>query len=325
MRTPARLIRAVTDSRPENCPPLTPRQQALHDRILAAGALAMARFGRPNITLGEFAVAIRLPPATIRRHFPDLDSLLGHIIRAHLRAILARFAEVPADAPDRPAALRAAYLAEARGEDGGYTAAHQLLLRDGLDLPPDEAAPTLALHASVKQILGDDPRFHALLDLPSLASARVEALLAAITQPVPHAAARPVAQPVARSVARSVAQSAGRAAPEPAPQFACQSPPDAASQPASQGPSQPEARPELRPDTQPATQPHAQPAPEPAPNPARAPALILQPSSRPPAAGPRAPADVAWRPRPIRPTPLRPPLIPLPPARAPRAAARASP
>jgi AcrR family transcriptional regulator len=87
MPIPIRTLRARADDLPNARPHLSARELDREDRILDTARALIFHFGRVNLTLDALAVAIRLAPATIRRHVPDLDSLLAELITRHLRAI----------------------------------------------------------------------------------------------------------------------------------------------------------------------------------------------------------------------------------------------
>jgi len=151
----------------------------------------MATFGRAGITVAGLAIALRMAPATIRRHFVDPDCILAEILRRHLHAIAETLGNVGWHTPNRPAARRAAYAAHTR-TDGVTTQRHQLLLRHRHTLPPDLAEPLEHLREQIGQML--DPANPAvalvLLDTPEVQPAQVEAMLGAVVIPKPGPPAR---------------------------------------------------------------------------------------------------------------------------------------
>lgn len=150
------------------------------ETILDVARYLIADEGLENITFTRLARALRMSPATLAFHFVDLPALLGHIIRQHLRALSAELGHVRADDPDRYHKRRAAYLAYTRTPLGGLTEAHLLLVRDRHTLPPDERDGIEDIRRGIGELLTDDlvEEAFALLDLPYLDPARVEARLA---------------------------------------------------------------------------------------------------------------------------------------------------
>jgi AcrR family transcriptional regulator len=171
---------------------LTERQRETRELILAAGIALMAREGRHNITFGNLAIALEIGTATLRRHFADLDALLGTILRDHLMALARALGAVPDDVPDRQKARRAAYLAATRTPLGGFTEAHLLLVRDCHLLPDDERIPLEEIRHGLGVLLAGEQAAFAflLLDAPFLTAAEIETHLAPRTQPEAATAAR---------------------------------------------------------------------------------------------------------------------------------------
>ena len=193
MKTPARILRARIDEAPGPRRYLSNRDLDRRDRILQAGCLVLAEFGRHAITMASFALGLGLLPGTVRRLFPDLDNLLGEIIRQHIRAVSIAVCAVPQDVADRPAAQRAAYITATRTSLGAPAAA-QLLLLDRRLLPPDERASIEAARDSLAEILGGPHGMLILnlLDMACLSPAQIEATIAILA---PAAASPPEAAP----------------------------------------------------------------------------------------------------------------------------------
>ena len=196
MPIPARIIRRQCDDLPGQRPKTSWAEQDRRDRILDGAQSIMATYGRAAIRLTDFALGMRMAPATIRRAFPDMDYLLAEILYRHLRAIVAAMAKVAYDAPNRDQARRSAYLAATRTALGGPTDAHILLTRDRHLLPPDEAEPLDALRLSIGDMLAGPNAVAALalLDTPELTPAEIETALAALTSadaPARPASSRP--------------------------------------------------------------------------------------------------------------------------------------
>jgi AcrR family transcriptional regulator len=170
---------------------LTQREQAREDRILRDAQFLIARFGAAAITFTNLAIAIKIAPGTLRRHFTDFDALLGEIMRRHLRAIATAIGEIPIDAPHRARLQRAAYISATRNL-GAPTEAQLILITHRNTLAQDERESVNDLRATIGQILGGD---HAeatlhLLDCPHYDAGQIERMLAALQtcQPAPAAA-----------------------------------------------------------------------------------------------------------------------------------------
>jgi AcrR family transcriptional regulator len=179
---PARILRGHAEDLPGGRPHLSAADLDRQDRILATGLSLFARFGRAGITMAVFAAAMRLSPSTVRRHFPDLDALLAHLITRHLLAIAAALGDVPADAPDRSTRLLAAYIAATRTGFGAPTEPHLLLLRERHALPDDLAAPIGQIRGQIGETLAgpNGEAALALLDTPNLHAPQIQAMLAAL-------------------------------------------------------------------------------------------------------------------------------------------------
>jgi AcrR family transcriptional regulator len=199
MPTPTRLLRAIVDNLPGRSRTLSEKQQARREEILAAALGIMVKHGRSGLTMAGFATALRSSPATIRRIFFDLDSILAELLNRHLLAIFAAIGQVPEDAPARKTALRAAYLKTTRTGQGALADAHRLLLRERHTLPPDLAAPLEQAIKSLGEILAgaNADAALALLDTPSLQAPQIEAMLAGLNPKAvePQAPIRPKPAP----------------------------------------------------------------------------------------------------------------------------------
>jgi AcrR family transcriptional regulator len=182
MTTPTRILQATVDGLPGHRRRFTEKQRDRQEKILSAGLILMARHGRSGLTMGAFGIAIGLAPAAIRRIFVDIDSILSELLVRHLLAIFRAMGEIPADAPNRKSALRAADLAATRTADGRLAAPHILLLRERHSLPPDLATEIEQTRDSIGEVLAGalGPAALALLDTPGLPPSRLEAMLAAL-------------------------------------------------------------------------------------------------------------------------------------------------
>jgi AcrR family transcriptional regulator len=214
MRTPDRILRADAEKLERDPPDLTQRELEQYTRILAVTEGLMARHGIHTMTASGHAQALRMGPATLRRHFSDLDILLATLISRHQRKIAHALAQVPRDAPDRAQKLRAAYLAYTRADPGAVTDAHLLLVRDRHLLPEDLLTHIEQTRRNLGETLapGHAEEALALLDMPALDAPCIEAALAAIT-----ATEQPKAAPPAPKPAAPIAACRDRPIPAPPP------------------------------------------------------------------------------------------------------------
>ena len=192
MPPPLRILRNMVE-RVVPRPPLNPRQQEREHRVLQAGEALLAAFGRQGITFALLATALRISAASLRWHYADLDALLAKILRRHLRAIAAALDAVPAAAPNRGPALRAAYLAATRNPDGTLKPAHLLLTRDRHLLPPDELAPIeQARNSLARQLAAGGPANTIdIADTAWIDAAGIEPVLATLAANPPAQRAAP--------------------------------------------------------------------------------------------------------------------------------------
>jgi AcrR family transcriptional regulator len=205
MHTPPRILRAEIEDIPGARPRLSARERERQAVILAAGRRVLVNHGRAGIRLADLAIALGMAPATIRRYFPDLDDLLGEILRTHLLAISSAIGEALSNAPattncanpgaiaaHRQATARAAYLAATRTVLGFHTEAHLLLMRERHHLPPDLFAAIEGTRAALGEVLAGDHWAEALglLDLPELSPAMIEGMLRVLVPPARTAAPR---------------------------------------------------------------------------------------------------------------------------------------
>jgi AcrR family transcriptional regulator len=191
MHISPRIIRAEAEAL--GCLPkfLTDKQREQRDNILRLGRSILAKHGRDRVGFIDIAVGLNITKAALRRHFVDIDALLGNIILRHLRALVAELAKIPHDAPDRERKRRAAYIAATRTPMGGLTQDHLLLVRDLKLLPEDERIPLELLRDEIGRIVAGEHFELALelLDQPYFDANDVEAKLA------PHTAPRRAAVP----------------------------------------------------------------------------------------------------------------------------------
>jgi AcrR family transcriptional regulator len=140
-----------------------------------------ARYGRQAISFRNFAIALKMAPATLRNHFADLDELFVKILVNHIMDISRAIGEVPRD----PASRRAAYLAATRAPFGGLTQTHALLVYERQHLPPDLREFIDSLHGPFGEVCAPKPadpclaaKTLALLDSPCFEAADIETALA---------------------------------------------------------------------------------------------------------------------------------------------------
>jgi AcrR family transcriptional regulator len=175
---PRRLPRLRAEPAPSRRA-LTQRERNVQAYILEAAGNIFVVHGRGPIVMTKFACALGLAPATIRRHFYDLDHIFAHILSGYLDTILAGLGEMPGVARHIQAARRMIYFRLTRGVSGIATPMHALLLRDRFLLPRDELEPLEAQRQAIGRVLGGDAWEETLylLDAPSLDLAKIEALL----------------------------------------------------------------------------------------------------------------------------------------------------
>lgn len=185
MQTPARILRTEARNLNPERAPLSDRQSARRETILKLAQSLMARHGSNTITLGSLAIALDISITKIRRHFADLDALLGEILRNHLLALSDAIGDIPFNAPDRHAQQRAAYHAFTHIQFGALTEPHLLLTRDAHLLPDDERIAIEQTHQGFGAMLAPTCPQEALLllDSPCLTAARIETILSPLLPP----------------------------------------------------------------------------------------------------------------------------------------------
>ena len=195
MKPSHRALRDRIDAIPGNHPHFTAREQDRQEQIVTAGRTLLAEFGANSFTLPAFALALRMSPASIRRHFIDLDSLLVHILNRHLLTLSTVMGTLPRGANDKHAARRAAYLAHTRTPLGGLTEAHLLLVRDRHLLPQVDRDRIETIRANLATLLARDHADSVIewLDTPTMDLADIDAILAA--RAAAHAAPAPQPAP----------------------------------------------------------------------------------------------------------------------------------
>ncbi len=175
MRIPVRILRATADNR-HPPPPPTARTREREERILAVNQTIMAEHGPETFTFADLALTLRIDRATLRRHFPDLESLLGKILRRHLNRVTRAVAEIHPDDPDRDKKRRSAYHNATHTPLGGLNEAHLLLIRNREMLPDDLLPAIEASRLNIGSILAGPLGEQTLaeLDKPGLDTTRIE-------------------------------------------------------------------------------------------------------------------------------------------------------
>jgi len=180
MLIPARILRAHAMDVAPSLRDLTAREIQREELILTTAAHLLARFGAAAISFTNLAIAIKVAPSTLRKHFPDFPALLGEIMRRHLQTLVSAIAAVPRDAPDRRRLQRAAYI-EATRFLGAPTAAHLILVTHRTTLPDDERESVNAIRDQIGEILAGANGEAALnlLDCSCYDTAQIERMLIA--------------------------------------------------------------------------------------------------------------------------------------------------
>jgi AcrR family transcriptional regulator len=224
MHIPPRLLRAEAQAMPINARTLSTKEVERETRILATAQRLMVRFSRSALTIASLATALGMAPATIRRHFVDIDSILAEILVRHLLAVCEAVGQVPRDHPGRQAAQRAAYIASTRTAEGDFTEAHRLLLRERHTLPPDLAEQVDSLRKDIGEALAgpNGPKVLSLLDNTELHAQEIASLLGASAHACPTLPAPRQAKPSYRNWKLSKRYKSARQQISPIP--ACNSP-----------------------------------------------------------------------------------------------------
>ena len=179
-----RILRAEADAFDRQQRFLPERDRQRREHILTVAQALLSRHGRHAITFGAMAAALRMAPATLRRHFIDLDALLGEILSRHLLALAAAMGQVPFNDPDRSRKKREAYFTFTHGPFGSLTEAHLLYTRDRHSLPEDLLTSLEQTREGLGEFLAGPNGREALLllDTPYIPLTNIEAMLAALPQ-----------------------------------------------------------------------------------------------------------------------------------------------
>jgi AcrR family transcriptional regulator len=181
MPTPTRILRKIAEDLDPTMRDRTEREERQLERIMKVAPTLLTFWNTDRITFTALATAMKMAPATLRRHFVDIPALLGYLIRRHLRAISTALAQTPRDAPDRPRLRRAAYLEFTRKPLGAHTEIHLLMLNNLANLPDDVRAPLIALQHQIASTLappGQADFVLSMIENPFITPRRLEAIIA---------------------------------------------------------------------------------------------------------------------------------------------------
>ncbi len=159
MLTPVRILRECLIEAGHRFDPLTPRQQAREDALIAFATQYFADHARRDLSIARFARVSGISRYAIVFHFGDLDALQFQIVKNHLEKLAAVLDEIEDGAPDCQLRRIRAYLAATRTEHGTRTNPQKILLRLTDMLPKDlrdRIAPMRAvLGKKIAGIYGD--------------------------------------------------------------------------------------------------------------------------------------------------------------------------
>ncbi len=161
---PPRFIRATIQARINPNQTRTARDQQRRDQILDAALALLTAHPRHTITIATLAMGMIVSPATIRRHFLDIDSIIAEILQNHLRALIKTIGEIPTDGENLQQKRSNAYLAATRTPWGNFTDTHALLLREAHALPEDLASAITQMRVSIGNTLAGN-RGHDMLQM----------------------------------------------------------------------------------------------------------------------------------------------------------------
>ncbi len=179
---PPRLIRTTAQARINPNQTRTARDQQRRDQILDAALALLTSHPRHTITIATLATGMIVAPATIRRHFLNIDSIIAEILQNHLRALIKTIGEIPADCVNLRQLRRKAYLAATRNLWRHVSDTHALLLREAQSLPEDLASAINQMRCGIGYTLGGE-RGHDMLQMLDTAwqnHALIEPMCAAI-------------------------------------------------------------------------------------------------------------------------------------------------
>ena len=181
MHIPDRIFRAQADDIPGCRPEPSALEADRADRIVRIARTLICAHGREAISLRSIAVAARLSPRMLQRHFTDMEALIGEILTRHLQALAAALNRAPAGG----AAKRAAYVTATRSGFGTFSAIHDLFIRHRGALPPDIAEPLDHFRRSLGITLAGSQGDVALtlLDTLSIDLPQIEFLLERLAEP----------------------------------------------------------------------------------------------------------------------------------------------
>jgi AcrR family transcriptional regulator len=214
---PHRILRAEADDLYDRTQDWRPKTLKRHEYIRNIGLTLLARHGRARVTFKGLAAAVALSQQTLAMHFIDLDAFIEDILLNHLYTLAEAVTPIQGKTPAAYAARRQAWLAATRMEDGDFTPAHTILLRDRHLLPEDLFDEIDGAYQGIGEHLAPENTHAetdvlARIDRPTTTQANVESLFPAtpakLAAPAPKPAPtrpppppRPPAPPTAPQLA----------------------------------------------------------------------------------------------------------------------------
>ena len=181
MPTPTRILRSLCEELDPSMHDRTIREEGQFQRIMKCAPTLLTFYNIDRITFTALAVAMKMAPATLRRHFVDIPALLGYLIREHLLEINAAIAAIRRDTPNFFQLRRAAYLTATRKPLGAHTEIHLLMLNNLANLPGDVRLPLIELQNAIASALappGQADFVLSMIENPYITPRRLEAIVA---------------------------------------------------------------------------------------------------------------------------------------------------
>jgi AcrR family transcriptional regulator len=181
MPTPTRILRTLCEELDPSMHDRTIREESQFQRILKCAPALLTFYNIDRITFTALATAMKMAPATLRKHFVDIPALLGYLIREHLREINAAISTIRHGTPNQFQLRRAAYLTATRKPLGAHTEIHLLMLNNLANLPDDVRLPLLEFQAQLAAALAPPGQAEFVLSMienPYITPSRLEAIIA---------------------------------------------------------------------------------------------------------------------------------------------------
>ena len=189
---PDRILRAEADELYDRTQDWRPKTHKRHEYIRNIGLTLLARHGSARVTFKSLARAVALSPQTLSMHFIDLDAFIEDLLLNHLYTLAEAVTPIQGKTPADYAARRQAWLAATRTEDGEFTPAHTILLRDRHLLPEDLVEEIDGAYQGIGAHLApEDTDALSLIDRRTTTKANVEALFPATPAKLPAPTAKP--------------------------------------------------------------------------------------------------------------------------------------